>query len=1015
MNMRHIFARLSLVLSLVCGLTASAAGTRYSYLLLGPQDGYPSEVNQVFSEPHGFVWLSAKDGLYRLGNGALSKVSGSGRAESDYLLGDVLATTCSRDGTFWVLSPEGVHGFLGTPFAGFDVVDPEPAVIAYSVITTDEGTFFGGENAVYRYDETSRKVVEVAQIPSGSSLRITDMFVWMDGGIVLFDSNGNDIYMMYPKTGMVARFPFQCEVPGESFSKLYIDSQFNIWTTRHGCGVERYARDGSLIAAYTRADNGLSWDLVHCFLENGEDIWVGTDNGVSIINRRSGAITVLKKSPSDPLSFPGLSITHLAGGEDDVVWATRNRGGTIIIHKSDILAIRSEEIAGGVSEGVSSIYQDEDETDVWLGTEGGGLIRFDPVSETLTTYEKTSGHSIYAISGYRKGQLLLSCVSEGLFIFDKRTGDMRPADMFNALHYTIRNGEKACLLKIDENRVAVLSDLIYCLNFSTGGFARYPLPADVEAGTLHFVVGSEGSLLFDPRHIYKMDTETFVVTEFLSFDEGEGEIKGVSMSPDGSLWAIHGSNLVRINPRDGSFREYESRFEACRNPESLVCAPDGNVWVGTRNMLVAFVPDVENIIFVDEIDGAFQNLYVSHAKLVDNLGNVYLGGVNGFVKIGSDFSFSSGEPSSIELVNMIADGKMVTEAIDLVAGHNSLRLDVIAHGDDVLRAKLFRFKVRSSGGVEEYEVSEPGISLQNLPAGRYTVSASCTSREGHWIDDVDLCEFRIRCPWYQSVWFWAIVSFVLAGGLLLGNAVRKRQRQMQLDAERQQSVIRGEEQRMNFLIDVSHELRTPLTLILGPLERMIRKNETVEPARLVPVYRNAERIKMLLNTILTAEKIEDGKGSALIERHNINRWVRSVAANFEDEIQSRNLSLRFDLDPNLGSADIDAGRCYIVISNIMLNAIKVSPEESTITIGTKNLEDSASYRVFVSDMGPGVKDETLGHLFDKYYTETEDKTGFGVGLSYSRAIVDSLNGKISAYNNTPRKGATFYFDLPKEV
>lgn len=1010
--MRHIFVRLAILLSLVCGLTASAAGTHYSYLLLSPQDGYPSEVNHVFQEPQGFVWLSAKDGLYRLGNGALTKVSGSLSAGRSYLSGAVLASTRSNE-TLWTLSTGGVTGFTGTPFSSLDVIVPEPAVIAYSVITTAEGTFFGGENAVYRYDEASRKMMEVAHIPSGISLRITDMFVWLDGGIVLFDSNGNDIYMMYPKTGMVARFPLQCEAPGEFFSKLYIDSQFNIWASRHGCGVERYARDGSLIAAYTKSGGGLGSDLVHCFLENGDDIWVGTENGISIINRRGGGITVLKKTPSDPLSFPGMSITYLAKGEDDVIWAARNRGGTIIIHESDILAIRSEDIAGGVSEGVTAIYQDPDETDVWIGTEGAGLVGFNPESETLTTYGKTTGHNIYAISGYRKGQLLLSCASEGIFVFDKSTGEITPAGMFNTLHYRIRNGEKACLLKIDDNRVVALSDLIYCLNSTDGTIARYPLPVDVEAGTLHFVIGSEGRLLFDPHHIYRMDTESFVITQVLSFDEGE--VKSASIAPDGSLWAIHGDNVLRIDKEDWSVREYQPRFEACRNPESLICAPDGNVWIGTRNVLVAFSPSEENLFFIDEIDGAFQNLYAPHAKLVDNSGNIYLGGINGFVKVSRGFTLSSGNPSSIELVNVIADGKTATGEVDLTAGHNSLRLDVIAHGDDVLRTKLFRFKVQGFGGTEEYEVSQPGLSIQNLPAGKYKVSASCTSREGYWIEDVQLCEFRVHSPWYHSFWFWSIVSCIMAGGVLLVYLITKRQRQMRQEVELQQSAIRGEEQRMNFLVDVSHELRTPLTLILGPLERMIRKNETVEPTKLVPVYRNAERIRMLLNTILTVEQIEDGKSAANIERHNINRWIRSVVANFEDEMRSRNLSLRLDLDPNLGSADIDASKCYIVISNILLNAIKVSPDGSTITIGTRNLEETFSYRVFVSDMGPGVKDETIGYLFDKYYTETEDKSGFGVGLSYSKAIVDSLNGTVSAYNNTPKKGATFYFDLPKQV
>lgn len=1011
--MRHSVARLSITtLFLICSLLATAANTHYSYILLSSQDGYPSEVKNVFQEHRGYVWFCASDGLYRLGNGSITPFA-KGYPHGYLLPSDDIYDATRHDAIFWTLTSAGLMGCEGNPVTGVTPIYPAPTVIAHSCITTEDGIFFGGENAVYTFDAASHSVIKVADIPVSGSLTITDMFVWLDGGIVLFDRNGNDIFMLYPKTGMVARFPFQCSARDEYFSRFFIDSQFNIWLSRHGQGVERYSRDGELIASYNAASGNLSKDIVNCFLENGNEVWVGTESGITVIDRRTNKVTILKKDTSDPLSLPGSSITNLAKGENGTIWASRNRGGVILIHKSEILAIRSEEIADGISEGVTAIYQDEGEADVWIGTDGAGILRFNPVSETLTSYPSTIGHDIYAICGYREGQLLLSCASEGIFVFDKRSGEMWLTSMIESLRYRIRNGEKACLMKLDNNRVIALSDLVYSWNFRNNTYARFPLPPDVEPGTLHAVYGSEGKYLYDSFNIFKMDTESLAISDFVKFEDGG--IESASMAPDGSIWAIHGDNLLHVNTETGTYHEHIPQFEACRNPDILVCASDSTVWIGARNNLIAYMPGEDDTIFFDEMDGVISNLYETHARLLDKTGNLYLGGINGFVKVGRDFKLASDSVPEIELTDVIADGQVTAGDIVLEADHNTLILNVLARDADAVRAKLFRFIVEGPDGVSEYEQNRPELVLKDLAAGKYVIDVSCTTHEGHWTDIQTICEFRIRTPWYKSTVLWFFIILLIVGGGSLLVYMLLKQQKMRTDAKMQQSVIRGEEQRMNFLTDVSHELRTPLTLILGPLERMIKKNEYVEPAKLVSVYRNAERIKILLNTILTAEKIEDGQSPAYLETHNINRWIRSVAANFEDEVRARGLELKLELDPTLSSADIDTGKCFIVISNIILNAIKVCPEGTSITVGTLNLPDTDSYRVFVSDSGPGVKVEALDQVFGKYYQETEDKTGFGVGLSYSKAIIDSLNGKISAYNNTPDKGATFYFDLPNKA
>jgi two-component system sensor histidine kinase VicK len=104
-----------------------------------------------------------------------------------------------------------------------------------------------------------------------------------------------------------------------------------------------------------------------------------------------------------------------------------------------------------------------------------------------------------------------------------------------------------------------------------------------------------------------------------------------------------------------------------------------------------------------------------------------------------------------------------------------------------------------------------------------------------------------------------------------------------------------------------------------------------------------------------------------------------------------------------------------VITNILSNAVKYTPEGGEITIEGK--EESDSVIISIQDTGPGIKKEALGRIFDKFYrgddTVSRRKTGSGLGLSIAKGIVEAHGGKIWV-ESEDGKGSRFSFSLPKE-
>ncbi|MBK8481702.1 MAG: PAS domain-containing protein [Proteobacteria bacterium] len=223
-----------------------------------------------------------------------------------------------------------------------------------------------------------------------------------------------------------------------------------------------------------------------------------------------------------------------------------------------------------------------------------------------------------------------------------------------------------------------------------------------------------------------------------------------------------------------------------------------------------------------------------------------------------------------------------------------------------------------------------------------------------------------------------------------------------------------------FVSVVSHELRTPLTAIrgaLGLLEGGVVGTLPPKARELAALARqNSERLVRLINDILDLEKLAAGK----VELHLRPLTIAEVIKRTVDELTPLADSAGIVVDTGAVDAALelsaDRDRLIQVLTNLLGNAIKFSPEGTTITIGARGVNQHR-LRVSVTDQGAGISAEQQQLLFTRFQqldgSDARKKGGTGLGLAIARAIVEQHGGRIGV-ESAPGRGSTFFFELPRE-
>ena len=234
-----------------------------------------------------------------------------------------------------------------------------------------------------------------------------------------------------------------------------------------------------------------------------------------------------------------------------------------------------------------------------------------------------------------------------------------------------------------------------------------------------------------------------------------------------------------------------------------------------------------------------------------------------------------------------------------------------------------------------------------------------------------------------------------------------------------QELKKIDEMKSEFVSVASHELRTPLAAIKNAVQLMlqgktgeINENQT---KFLSMAERNINRLTSILNSLLDLSRIESGKIGLKFEEMDLRGSIEFILSSLKPQADGKSIQFKMEIQEELPSVYGDREKLEQILTNLVGNAIKFTPEGGEVSVSAKPSEEEDMVAISVRDSGIGIPEDQLEKVFEKFH-QVEDSlrrsiTGTGLGLAITKGLVEAQHGRIWAQSEVG-KGSTFTFILP---
>ena len=759
-----------------------------------------------------------------------------------------------------------------------------------------------------------------------------------------------------------------------------VDRAGLLWTGISGAGMCVVDLESGMFSHIHESSPGvaLTNNFVRGVWKTREGIlWVGTRSGLDRIDRGRSISRHLRHRPDQPGSLSDDEIKAVLVDRSGALWVGTQAGGlNRSLDQGRSFQHFRHDPANPRSIGsdhVNALLEDRSGS-LWISTLHGGLNRFHPGDRSFTSFRHIPGNpssigsdKTTVLLEDSSGRMWVGTEDAGLFRFDRDSGQFFPVNLGLA--------DAANIVSLADNALAGNAIWIATLRH---GLASY----DAGSGRCRWFT-ADNSLL-----------PSSAVYAVLSDDRG-------------FIWAGTNKGLVRIDPRDDSFRIFavDQGLQSMEfNTRACFRAHDGEMFFGGIGGLNAFHPgnitqnQTPPVIVITEVRtlnprrGRAEGLYLAVYR---NDGSTALG--------------------------------------TLPAGSRELIFRYVAlHYSDPARN---RYRVKLEGFEESWR--DVGTlreaTYTNLPPGSYRFLVQAATSRGIWSDVQAAYRFTIASPVYSRPWFLALaILAVFAVGFLaqryrlmkLRHAKRALETQVQertselskalaTIGEQADQLREANALKSRFITNVSHDFRTPLTVTLGTLADV--RSGSYGPIsdevarRLETVMRNERRLLQLVNQILAIARLDSGKLRLQIVECDLAALVSDIVGAILPAADGKGISLEFTAG---GPTPVYCDPEWIgqSVTNLLSNALKFTQPGGCVEVTAGVDAQSGKMLLSVRDNGPGIPAEDIPRVFDRFFQSESgasgSSAGIGVGLSLAKEIVELHHGEISV-SSVPGSGAAF--------
>lgn len=751
-----------------------------------------------------------------------------------------------------------------------------------------------------------------------------------------------------------------------------------------------------------------SAQLHNCYIDQQGNAWIGTyDKGFVIGNKQSDCFNVDHRL-SNP--FKGKFVTRVIEDKDHRFWIATRYDGLYRYSPSDgLIRYENRTLFPDKNEFLEVIFIDSQQR-MWIAFETQLIIARVTPEGRIAIINRLNIENVRVVKEDHAKNIWLG-TWEGLY------------------KTTLRNGR----ITIDKVRSSNIPDI--CI---------------LHSGDILFTAFGEGVFTIrndDPMPqpiVFPAEISPVTSTSVTLFEDSQHRIWMGSYG-NGAAWYLDGK-YARFSKENGLPSNNVLCFQEDLNRD---------IWMSTSHG-ISRLKMTENDMVISGFyknDGTLGDQYHEKAGCRSSDGRLFFAGNHGLTFFNPSSIVPNQNPPLInieglkifnESVEPATKGSVLSKNIShtaaIVLTHKQTTLSLDYAGIDFSAPAKLTYKYLLEGFDKQWNDvgSFRRATYSNIPPGKYTFYVTAINGDG--VESVRPASLKITvkpAPWFSwQAWVgYAILLLATIFAILrfwYNTKINKQLIEMEYNERMREKEV--SKMKINFFTNISHEFRTPLTLISAPLERLYTsaKWEEQNLKLLNTVYRNVQRMLQLTNQLLDFIKIESGTLKLGVQQTDLIGELQSIYGAFLYLAERKGVRVRFVPHIHRETIWIDADKIEKIMDNLLSNAIKYTPRNGTITIFTRMLEKEECIQrygenahtdcnlfleVTVSDTGPGIPQEKLSELFIRYRQINgssgagRDYSGSGIGLHYTKTLVESHKGKICARLN-PEKGMAFSFILP---
>ena len=1054
---KRYFLLLFVLLSLIC----SKAIAQGEMIFTSSKSLSSSMVNNIFQDDLGFVWVSSEDGLdvydgvnfwniHHIDGDSLSLMSNYVRFVYQDPARNIFVATLhglqlfDRDTrTFHNIPINGGFGplnilpsvscicrvndtltMVGTSGYGIMLLHQNESGFCLS---THRGVGFGGINSIFKDD-------------SG--------YIWVSGNNVVkkLDSSLEELDVVTLSNQ-------------ESVASISCTSDgIVLFGTSYGRVL---AYDADAPSKYreivSKAQNDM---LVTCFcMDIDNTILIGTDgHGVKrLVPQDDGKWSVVDFDFALANNHQ-LKIHHIMRDRDGNFWfGCFQRGVLVVKGGSNFFEYvgrisRKRNVIGSCC--VVSVYAD-DNSNIYVGTDNDGFYVLDPDYKLVQHYDCNQPGTIVpkvplAFCEDSYGRLWTGGYQGGLVYLDRKTGTWHRYDLSST---SAGNGDDVSsvysivedrarqtlwvsasgvgLFRIDEQ---TLSNRLFTTKIST---FQHDFSSDqlCNSWVVSMMLSSDGSKLYIGTYsgfsCLDLDTESFVSTYGVNCFLESYVVNSICEARDGHIWIGTTDGLFNFDTDTRKFKRYGMAEGLPGSSISgIACDTAGNMWISSKSGISCLDAQTGKFVNYDSYDGLYSNEFMPDAVWNAKNGRILFGSVNGVIGFNPFARRNRVKSLNIRIVNFFVDNVPVvrgsksgdndivdTAVIDARKFHlahfdNSFEVEYSALDFDNPDRLVYSYRI---DGGQWTTISGNRVSFAKVGYGKHTLEACVADNLN--TSEVYSVVIEIDFPWYQSTWFYVLLTLLVVGILVAAALMIRRRIGLNRHYKEMARAKELNDSRIEFFTNISHEIRTPISLIISPLSKLIATDDDPSRQRSYKTIKlNAQRILNLINQLLDMRKIDSKQMSLEFEKVDLVEFCRGIYESFEQYALSLGIDFLFDAEEETMEAYVDPKNFDKVIVNLLSNAFKYTPKGGKVRLSIyKDVGETIC--IGVSDQGTGIALEDIDHVFELFYQGSNNHKitmiGTGIGMYLVRQLVTLHHGDVKAVNNTGGEpGCTFMIHIP---